>query len=153
MIKAYTLMEMTVAMLLAAISITICYSAYGIVSGYFISFQQKNKQAQDMLIFTHVMERDLQRCNLVLRLEDGVELQCDSVNINYHFAGKYILRLLGELNTDTIKLEHTPVLTFFEGSEVNTMDTIDRIDLSIVLAQKSIPLQFQKSYSAANLFQ
>lgn len=153
MIKAYTLMEMTVAMLLAAISITICYSAYGIVSGYFISFQQKNKQAQDMLIFTHAMERDLQRCNRVLRLEDGIELQCDSVNINYHFAGKYILRLLGELKTDTIKLEHTPVLTFFEGSEVNTVDTIDRIDLSIVLAQKSIPLQFQKSYAAVNLFQ
>lgn len=153
MIKAYTLIEMTVAMLLAAISITICYSAYGIVSGYFVSFQQKNKQAQDMLIFTHAMERDLQRCNQVLRLVDGVEFQCDSMNINYHFAGNYILRVLGELKTDTIKLEHTPVLTFFEGSEVNTTDTIDRIDLSIVLAQKSMPLQFQKSYAAANLFQ
>lgn len=153
MIKAYTLMEMTVAMLLAAISITICYSAYGIVSGYFIGFQQKNKQAQDVLMFTHAMERDLQRCNLVLRLEDGVELQCDSVNVNYHFAGKYILRVLGEFKTDTIQLEHTSVLAFFEGSEVNTTDTIDRINLSIVLAQKPIPLQFRKNYSSANLFQ
>lgn len=153
MIKAYTLMEMTVAMLLAAISITICYSAYGIVSGYFLGFQQKNKQAQDLLMFTHAMESDLQRCKLVLRLDDGVELKCDSVNVNYLFASKYILRVLGELKTDTIRLEHTPVLTFFEGSEVNDSDTIDRIDLSIVLAQKPIPLQFRKSYSSVNLFQ
>lgn len=153
MIKAYTLMEMTVAMLLAAISITICYSAYGIVSGYFISFQQKNKQAQDVLMFTHAMERDLQRCTLVLRLEDGVELQCDSVSVNYLFEGKYILRVFGELKTDTIRLEHKPMLTFFEGSEVNDSDTIDRIDLSLVLAQKAIPLQFRKSYSSVNLFQ
>lgn len=153
MIKAYTLMEMTVAMLLAAISITICYSAYGIVSGYFISFQQKNNQAQEVLMFTHTFERDLQRCKLVLRVEDGIELQCDSVNVNYHFAGKYILRVLGELKTDTIRLEHTPLVTFFEGSEVNIIDTIDRIDVSVVLAQKSMPLQFRKNYSSANLFQ
>ena len=106
-----------------------------------------------MLIFTHAMERDVQRCNLVLRLEDGVELQCDSVNINYLLEGKYILRVLGELKTDTIQLDHTPVLTFFEGSEVISSDTVDRIDLSVVLAQKPIRLQFQKSYSAANLFQ
>lgn len=125
MIKAYTLIEMTVAMLLAAISITICYSAYGIISGYFIGFQTNNKQAQDMLIFKHVMEKDVQRCNLMLRLEDGIELQCDSVNVNYFFADKYILRVLGELKADTIKLEHTKAITFFEGIEVNAKDTID----------------------------
>ena len=44
-INAYTLMEVTVAMLLSAICIGIAYSAYDIIGNYYRSFQQKNDRS------------------------------------------------------------------------------------------------------------
>jgi hypothetical protein len=60
-IEAYTLMEVAVAMLLAAVCISICYTAYGMIGNYFSVFEKKNNVAQQVLALQRTMDNDIQR--------------------------------------------------------------------------------------------
>lgn len=153
-IKAYTLLEVTIAMLLSAICIAICYSAYDIVGKYYASFQQKNQTADVVLSLRHVMQRDFLKSNTVLKSEEGVELQLDdSSKIYYIFNSDAILRKMNEAHTDTFKLKSNEVNFFFEGHEVIEPDTIDELRFKMILDQRTaVPIQLNKTYSAANLF-
>lgn len=152
-IKAYTLFEVTIAMLLSAICIAICYSAYGIIAKYYAGFQQKNQTADVVLTLRHVLERDFLKSNMVLKNEEGVELQQDSSKTYYIFSPDAVLRKSGELHTDTFKLKPSEVGFFFEGREVLEPDTIDELRFKMNLDQRiQVPIQLSKTYSAQNLF-
>lgn len=152
-IEAYTLLEVTVAMLLSAICITICYSAYGIIGKYYASFQQKNQTADVVLSLRHVLERDFLKSKLVLKNDNGIELQQDSSKIYYIFNPDAVLRKLDEIHTDTFKLKSSELNFFFEGQEIIEPDTIDELRFKALLDQRiSAPIQVNKFYSAENLF-
>ncbi len=135
-IKAYTLMEVTVAMLLSAITITICYTAYGIMTNYFKTFHD-----------------NVQKSNYLLKTTKGFELLQDSTHINYLVNDDYVLRQLNELRTDTFKLKVAELKSFFEYKEIMEPDTIDQINFKLFI-QKDVPItiQINKYYSAAALF-
>ncbi len=152
-IKAYTLMEVTVAMLLSAITITICYTAYGIMTNYFKTFHDKNATADEVLTFRHVLDSDVQKSNYLLKTTKGFELLQDSTHINYLVNDDYVLRQLNELRTDTFKLKVAELKSFFEYKEIMEPDTIDQINFKLFI-QKDVPItiQINKYYSAAALF-
>jgi len=152
MIKAYTLIEMAVGMLLAAITISVCYTAYGIITSYMVSFQHKNSQAEEVLSFRHAFEHDLQFGNLVLKNEGGLVIFSDTTRVSYHFSERFITRKLNEGQIDTFKLAEIKTDTFFEGAPVMGTDTIDQLNLSVVLGSQLVPMQFHKTYSSVNLF-
>lgn len=153
-INAYTLMEVTVAMLLSAICIGIAYSAFDIIGNYYRTFQQKNEKADALLSIREVLSKDFQKSKLVMNTPDGILLEQDSVNINYVFEADRILRQIPSLRTDTFKVVWKDKYAGFEGNEVLEPDTIDLLKLKITLDQHSlVPLTFYKHYSAQNLFQ
>jgi type II secretory pathway component PulJ len=152
-IKAYTLMEVTVAMLLSALTITICYSAYGIVGNYFKSFQVKNALADEVLSLRHTLDRDMERSDCILKTEEGFEFLQDSSKIIYVFTDKYIIRRLNELHTDTFKLQLKELKSFFETEEVVATDTVDQINFKLNLTKdQPVFIQSNKYYSATTLF-
>lgn len=153
-IKAYTLMEVTVAMLLSAICIGIAYSAYDIIGNYYRSFQQKNEKADALLSIREVLSKDFQKSKLVLNTTDGILLDQDSLSIQYVFEADQILRKTPSLRVDTFKVIWKDRYVGFEGAEILEPDTIDLLKLKITLDQHSlVPLTFYKHYSAQNLFQ
>ncbi len=153
-INAYTLMEVTVAMLLSAICIAIAYSAFDIIGNYYRTFQQKNEKADALLSIREVLSKDFQKSKLVMNTADGILLEQDSVNINYVFEADRILRQIPSLRTDTFKVVWKDKYVGFEGNEILEPDTIDLLRLKITLDQHSlVPLTFYKHYSAQNLFQ
>lgn len=153
-INAYTLMEVTVAMLLSAICIGIAYSAFDIIGNYYRTFQQKNEKADALLSIREVLSKDFQRSKLVMNTADGILLEQDSVSINYVFEADRILRQIPSLRTDTFKVVWKDKYVGFEGNEVLEPDTIDLLKLKVTLDQHSlVPLTFYKHYSAQNLFQ
>ena len=151
-IKAYTLMEVTVAMLLSAITIAICYTAYTTIKGYFFSFKQRTNEAEELLYFKHVMERDLQKSNYVFYIKDGIELLVDSSSVKYIFNDSSTLRSLSTGQTTTLKVAAKDLKFFFEQKEIVGPDTIDQLNLNLKLGKTNMPLQFHKFYSASNLF-
>ncbi|TKC12046.1 hypothetical protein FA048_00050 [Pedobacter polaris] len=152
-ISAYTLMEVTVAMLLSALTITICYSAYGIITSYFKSFQDKNALADEVLALRHTLDRDSEKSNYMLKTDEGFEFLQDSSIIIYSFTDQHILRRLSEVHTDTFKLQAVELQRFFESQEIVAADTIDQISFKLVLTKDhTVSIQVNKYYSAAALF-
>lgn len=146
-------MEVTVAMLIAAVCITACYTAYGLVSTYYRTFQQKNETAAVVMSLKQVIETDFLKSKGILKSEDGFELLQDSTKISYHFNEGRILRALANIHTDTFKLQFDQLGTYFENQPVVTADTIDQISFTTFLGQRvPVRLQINKHYSAKDLF-
>lgn len=152
-IKAYTLMEVTIAMLLSAICIGICYSAYDIIGRYYTTFQQKNESSDILLSLKRVMGKDINRSTIVLNTGKGFVCQGDSLNVSYLFEEAKILRELEGLRTDTFKVVWKDLSIHFEGLEVLGPDTLDLLSFKLEMdRQNTVPLLFSKHYSAHNLF-
>ncbi|MDQ0966826.1 Tfp pilus assembly protein PilE [Flavobacterium sp. W4I14] len=152
-INAYTLMEVTLAMLLSAISITVCYTAYGLVANYYKTFARRNESADVVLSLRHVLEKDFLNGKYVLHGEEGIEIVSDSSKIGYKFRGGCITREINLLHVDTFKVAPSHFVSFFEGREAVKADTLDEIRFVIQLdSTVSVPLGFHKKYSAHDLF-
>ena len=152
-LNAFTLMEVTVAMLISAICITICYTAYSLIQGYYIRFAERNQQADLVLNLKHVLERDFQKALHVIKTEEGLVIQEDSVTIDYSFDDQQILRSIEELHTDTFTIPVQKVNFYFEDREANIADTIDRLHIMLLMNKDiNMPLYINKNYSSADLF-
>jgi hypothetical protein len=152
-IEAYTLMEVAVAMLLAAVCISICYTAYGMIGNYFSVFEKKNNVAQQVLALQRTMDNDIQRSRLLLRTADGIMVQQDSLNVRYHFSGAMLSREAEGLRTDSFTLVLSEEDFRFENRVSLEGDTVDRIGFVIALEKGGkVPMLFKKVYSAQDLF-
>ncbi|OWK68848.1 hypothetical protein [Pedobacter sp. AJM] len=151
-INAYTLMEVTVSMLLAAVCISICYSAYGLINHYFTDFQKKNAITQEVLNLNTTMDRDFIRAKYIIRTADGLSIESPGQLISYDFRKQEVLRNVSGLHTDSFHLQPVNVLFRFKGHEVQERDTIDQVHLNIHIDdERKITITKCKQYSAQDL--
>jgi prepilin-type N-terminal cleavage/methylation domain-containing protein len=151
-IKAFTLMEVTVAMLLSAICISICYSAYHLIESYYHSFNEQNAQNDNFLMLKQTLQHDFSKSRLCMKAEDGIALEMDSTTIYYHFEPDFMTRKINEIHTDTFKLSITSPNYYFEHEPILAIDTIDQIDFGVISKKDGIiPIRILKHYSAQDL--
>ena len=151
-IEAYTLMELAIAMLLAAIWMSICYTAYQMVGDYFHAFQKKNATAEEVLTLRRTMEKDIAKGRYLIRTAEGFSITGDSLNITYQFADTAILRKLENLRTDSFHVISVETRFRFEEREALEMDTVDHISFKLKMEnQQMIPVTIGKFYSAHDL--
>ncbi|MBB5649133.1 prepilin-type N-terminal cleavage/methylation domain-containing protein [Pedobacter cryoconitis] len=152
-VHAFTLMEITVAMLISGLVITICYTAYGLIQGYYIRFGEKNKTSSLVLDLKHVLERDFFKAVHIIRTENGFVVQQDSLVVDYIFNDKQVLRQIESLHTDTFAMPVQKINFYFEGREAQITDTVDRINLELQMNKDTqVPIQVNKCYSSVDLF-
>lgn len=152
-VNAFTLMEVTVAMLVSAICITICYTAYGIVTNYYAVFQEKNEKAAMTTGLKQVLEKDFLRADLVVSTDSGLKVSQDSVAIIYTFDQEKVVRELQGLHTDTFKIATSRPEFKFENQTIVESDTIDELSFKVPLGKGlNAPISIRKIYSSTNLF-
>lgn len=153
-LNAFTLMEVTVAMLLSAICITICFTAYGLIQDYYSKFRAKNETSAQLTVLKQVMDKDFLKSRYVIKTDEGIKLQNDSMELSYSFDERKILRIIADVHTDTFFVELQNKEFYFEGRPVAAADTIDLLNLEIKLKglNTALPLQVSKKYSAVDLF-
>ncbi|QDW25185.1 hypothetical protein FFJ24_010330 [Pedobacter sp. KBS0701] len=152
-IEAYTLMEIAVAMLLAGLCISICYTAYGLIGNYFSAFEKKNNSAQLVLSLQRALDRDIDQSRIMLKNGDGLEIHQDSSLVRYRFGSGVISREVEGLRTDSFVLTPTEIGFNFEGREAVDGDTVDRVGFVLSLEKGGkVPMVFKKVYSAQDLF-
>jgi len=151
-IEAYTLMEIAIAMLLAAICMSICYTAYQMIGDYFHAFQKKNATAEEVLTLRRTMEKDVAKGRYLIRTVDGIHITGDSLSITYQFADTAILRKVENLRTDSFHVRPVDTRFHFEEREAQEMDTVDHISFMLKMEkQQTIPITIRKVYSAHDL--
>jgi Tfp pilus assembly protein PilE len=161
-IKAFTIMEVTVAMLIAAIVIGITYTAYNIISKTYGNFKKKNEDMAVLARLDQLLRRDFDRADLIT--ESGHEMifqKEGQPDIRYEIAPTYLVR--NAISVDTFKVVNANYQVLFEGQLKNETENIDsdtndkeeeRIDelsFTVDFKDEAIPYHYEKKYSSENL--
>ena len=152
-LPAFTIMEVTIAMLVAGIAIAITFTAYRIVSGAYLNFGRKQEKVAAVTLLDKLLKTDVRQASRVLKTEDGLSLQLEQGLIRYSFTDTTVLRNQFTLRTDTFKLVVKDLGFSFEQHSAEEEGLVDQLGFKVVLAGDVVPLQYQKLYSATDLFE
>ena len=103
----------------------------------------------------HVLLRDFDRADMVLKTSVGVALKNSNQVITYTFSPDFVTREAGKI--DTFKVQTQEVNTRFENvpvEEVQATDDQNRLDdlaFVLVFQNEKIPFHYRKLYSSDNL--
>ena len=156
-IPAFTIMEVTITMLVAAILIGITYASYSIVSKSYLSFTIKNNDMTGLETLDKLLKRDFDRAEIIKKDTSGIALKGAGYTVKYEFMPDLIVRISGR--QDTFKIKPVELNTLFEGMPVNDVNPsdeqnrLDQLDIILLFQTEKIPYHYHKQYSSANLIQ
>lgn len=151
-IAAFTLMEVTIAMLIAAIAIGITYTAYHIISGTYQNYTKKQESLSAYTAADKLLKTDFMLSKAIVKTTEGLQLEFESGQVIYNFKDGKIVRDQFGLRTDTFDLAVTDVQFQFEKEEAIEADTVDQLSFQSKLEGENIPQVYIKRYSAQQLF-
>lgn len=156
-VPAFTIMELTVAMLISAIVIGLMYSAYAIISKSYLSFVDRNSKTSTLAFLDRRLSRDIDKAEIIWRDSNTVTMRSNKDTVIYRFQADRVIRQ--KLLADTFKISTESFSTSFESVPVegNTPDgeekKIDDLQIVLLADGQKIPYHYHKSYSSVNLFQ
>ena len=160
-VKAFTIMELTVAMLISAIVIGITYTALQIISGSYATYTRKHQELAVIIRLDELLKRDFGRAAAIYQNHEGSYLLQDSSRhqaITYSFTPDYVLR--SSTVADTFRVTVSQVTASFAGQPVeasglaeDNMEAgrIDALSFTLLYQAEPFPYHYAKSYSSENL--
>ncbi|MBB5440942.1 hypothetical protein HDC92_004646 [Pedobacter sp. AK017] len=151
-VKAFTLFELVLSMLLATIVIGMAYYASSIFMRLQEGYSKTNLVQAELVQFKKVMAKDVERA-ASLELSEGELLLEDlkgGLLISYELGKDRVLRKA--ILLDTFKLKDLKVQGSFEG-QVQESGLADLLVFSFSHADEPALFQVKKQYSAEELFQ
>jgi len=154
-IKAFTILEVTITMLVAALVMGITYSAYSIIIKSYGAFNKKNQDMAVVVRLDEWLKKDFSRAEIILKDTAGIALNSPDRHIKYRFDPDVIIRT--EIRSDTFKVKTDSLVFSFEGFPVNEngltdeQNRLDDLDLVILFQGEKIPYHYHKLYSSVNL--
>jgi prepilin-type N-terminal cleavage/methylation domain-containing protein len=150
-LPAFTLIEMTVAMLIAAIAISIAFTSFKIVSGLYINYKRKQDGFSQVLWIQKLLSKDFDVAYKIIKKNDGLELSTHNGIIKYTFEKEVIVRDQASLKVDTFKFVPYAVQYDFERAETLDEHLVDHLSFSIKQDNTVLPMSFFKTYSSTDL--
>src|ERR1700709_1903430 len=102
-IKAFTILEVTITMLVAALVMGITYSAYAIIIKSYGAFNKKNQDMAVVVRLDEWLKKDFSRAEIILKDTAGIALNSPDRHIKYRFDPDVIIRT--EIRSDTFKVK------------------------------------------------
>lgn len=152
-LPAFTLMEVTIAMLIAAIAIAITFTAYQIVSGSYLNFTRKQDRIAIFVTADKLLKQDFLKAKKITKISEGLVMEMEEGLISYNFRSDYLLRDQYSIRTDTFKLKIDKLNFLFENEVVADTGLIDQCSFETEIDKQAISLYYQKVYSARDLFE
>ena len=150
-IKAFSILEVTIAMLLAGITITIAFTAYSMISRSYRQYDEKNKLISLSMQLNKLLQKDLLEGEMVLQAEEGILVRGKQGSIRYSFHPDFIVRDQYELQVDTFKIRNQDLKCFFEERESVFEGLADKITFTTFTDGKAVSQVFLKQYSSEDL--
>jgi Tfp pilus assembly protein PilE len=154
-VRAFTILEVTITMLIASLLIGFTYTAYSIVVRSYSSFNHKNQDMAELVRLDEWLKKDFAHADSVEKDTAGLVFNSIDHHVKYLFEPDFILR--NEIKTDTFKIKTENIVTSFESQPVTAFsanreqDRLDDLELDILFQNEKIPYHYHKEYSSANL--
>ncbi len=169
-IQAFTIMEVTIAMIVAGIVVMMSYTVFTIMGKSYLDFSKKNEGIASLLLFDRLLKRDFSNARLIVLASDALLLKKDGSNIIYYFGDDEIIRRSAAV-ADTFKLAVVYKEFAFEGSPVESGTNlayamtangssppiqkaiVDELNLRLQYQSQIFEYTYQKHYSSTNLIE
>lgn len=156
-VQAFTILEVTITMLLAAVVIGITYEAFSIVSKSYISFQKKNDDMAVLSRLDELLKKDFAHADTIAKIQNGLVFKSNKNTTTYDIEPDFIVRT--NIITDTFKVRSQEVTMLFENqpitdiAQIEEQNRIDELQMSILYQDQKIAYHYHKDYSSANLIE
>jgi hypothetical protein len=152
-VKAFTILEITITMMISAILIGLTFTIYTIVSHSYRSFSDKNDDVLVMLTLDKLLKRDFLKAESVLRKGSAILIIGRTDTALYDFKPGYLVRTRGI--TDTFRVNYQQLDSRFEGVSSNPSadSTVlqDELSFRIDYKDQAVPYHYFKHYSSETL--
>jgi hypothetical protein len=154
-VKAFTILELVITMMISAILIGLTFTIYGIVTRSYQSFSKKNDEVMVMLTLDRLLRRDFSKAEVIMRRRSEILIIGHNDTARYDFGSGFLVRTRGII--DTFKVDYQQLESGFEGhpSEINPDTAVlqDELSFSVTYHDQVIPYHYFKQYSSETLFQ
>jgi Tfp pilus assembly protein PilE len=154
-VKAFTILEVSITMLITGLLIAITYTSYSIIVKSNLQFNTKNDEMGVLISLDHLLKRDFDKAESIYKNENGIYMKGRSIAVNYEFTPSYIVRHSSRI--DTFKVQTQDIITSFENvplteiQETEEQNRIDELGFTLTYKGAQIPYIYHKLYSSANL--
>jgi Tfp pilus assembly protein PilE len=156
-VNGFTIIEVTIAMLLTALAVGITYTVYSIVIKSYNAFSTRNANISTLVSLDHVIRRDFDRADTVFKDSTGVTVKWKDGFARYAFLPDEILRQTER--TDTFKVQSQNCVTAYGGLPIEELqpqleqNRVDELRFTLIFENDTIPCHYVKTYSSADLIQ
>jgi len=158
-VKAFTLLEITLAMLISAIVLGIAYSAFSIVTKSLTRFEKRNEALATLNRLDELLRKDFYRSDYIGVDSLGIRFVRDSTKvIRYCLIPHFLIRKFDRV--DSFPVEIPSFTPSFEGTELQAEEIsghsredfrVDGLSVKVLLDSDTIPYRYTKVYSAQDL--
>ena len=156
-VKAFTILEVTIAMLLTGLAAGITYTVFSIVLKSYHNYGARNDRISAIITLDHVIKRDFELADTILNYDGGVLMRSGQKNVKYVFSPDYILRETGRI--DTFRVRSEDLVVSFDRMPLSRLQTdtemnrLDELRFVVLFEGDTIPCHYLKQYSSTNLIQ
>lgn len=152
-IKAFTLMEMMVVMVLMGVTSSLGYIVYVKFIQYQLEYTSSSDTKNDQLLFLEQMRYDIKKYSHLVTKEDNNSIHIGSENMNQNIV--YEFHPLFTIRTQANRIDTLFVSTNeLHLHQVDAKHTIiDRVDWTFTLKNEPIHYLVAKTYSQQQLFE
>ncbi len=151
-LKAFTILELTVAMLIASLCFAIAFKGYRIVTGTFSLTAKRNNKISTLVLTDKLLRRDFTESgSLIIKSDEGIQFSSASRQIDYVFTPDYILRRQDQGVADTLYVPVKSIRCAFEMKKIAIGERVDELIILTSVDDRDIQLSFFKEYSSEDL--
>ena len=146
-------MELTIAMLISAISIAMAFYMLQYFQQLFLQQQKQRQERFSFSLFKHLIGQDIDKADWIKTVENGIVCEGKNGSISYLFDPVFIVREQYTAQKDTffiqtVDLDLSPQLQHLPIPQIT-----DHIYLKVKFNHQDHQLIYHKTYSAKQLMQ
>ena len=147
--KAFTLLEMTIAMLIAAVCMGIAFYVLRTFTQMAEAQQREKQTAFQLQLFQHRMQKEFLEADEIRFVDNMLTLQGSAGQTGYTFLDSAVVRSQQDIATDTLfgKLEQLTV----EYVQDLPQEVVEFCQFELQMENGHYPFVLRKEYSAENL--
>lgn len=147
--RAFTLMELLIGMIISSIVISFGYGAYSLIYKQFLSYKKVKKEIVDVMQLNSILHTDLAKAELISFNENKLTIdRKDDLPLLYDFNDSIILRKDIDV-IDTFKIAASTVTIAFSFPEQKAVVNSFSFDAGVL--GETEHFSFEKKYSAETL--
>jgi len=150
-IRAFTLMELLIGMIISSILITFCYSSYTIIYKQFLTYKKIKNELTETIQLNSVLNNDFANSKSMYFNKNSLYMNRSISPLEYSFSENYILRIEREV-IDTFHITAKDItVNYFKESANSPLFFVNELSFSAMILNEKERFNFSKNYSAETI--